>query len=259
MSIQPPPVLALDIGNTRSKLGFVDVRQYTCIASTAFPTGEIAARLLPAVAELAASPPGAMSKTVALSSVVKEAGATAVKLLTTAGFSIRQLDPTGPLPLTIAYDSPRTLGADRVANALYGITLFPGRALIIISTGTAITIDYIAERIFHGGAILPGIGLQFGSLHHATDALPAIEGIERAAIPTLPGNSTEKCILGGVLHGTATAISGIVARYCKLAAPREPLILATGGDWSLISQIIDFKSIALPDLTLMGAACLLKY
>jgi type III pantothenate kinase len=260
MNVAPfsPPVLALDIGNTRTKAGLIDVRRCIYIASTSLPTAEVTSRLLPAVNELAASSAVPVTTTAVLSSVVRSAGTIAANLLRSAGYTVRHLTATDPLPLTIAYDSPRTLGADRIANALFGTTLFPGRAVIIVSAGTAITIDYIADRTFYGGAILPGIGLQLQSLHHSTDALPGV-GSDTTEVPSLPGSSTENCILGGVLHGTAAAISGIIAAYRKRTAPRRPLILTTGGDWQVLSRLVDFKCRTIPDLTLIGAACSLKY
>lgn len=251
-------VLAVDVGNTRTKLGVVDVQKYTCIASTTLPTTGIGSRLLTSVNDLAASSAVSASKVAVLVSVVRSAGTKAAQILHSAGYTVRHLKPTASLPMKFAYSSPRKLGADRIANALCGITLFPGRVLVIVSAGTAVTIDYIGEGIFCGGAILPGVGLQMQSLHRYTDALPLVK-TNAVDVPSLPGASTEHCILGGVIRGTAAAISDIVSGYCRQAAPRRPLILATGGDWQLLSRLIDFNHRTIPDLTLIGAACFLKY
>ncbi len=252
-------VLAVDIGNTRTKLGVIDLENRTCRASTAFPTGEIAYKLLPAVTGVVASLPMQTIKTVALSSVVKHAALIAGQLLRQEGYSIRQLSADGVLPLSINYFPQDALGADRIANALYATTVFPGKTVVCISAGTAIVIDYIADRAFLGGTILPGVALQLDSLHLSTDALPAIECIDASAAAPFPGTSTESSIIAGVLHGTASAINGIVAKYSALKSDLQPLILTTGGDWPLLSQLVDFESIAISDLTLIGTACILIY
>ena len=44
-----------------------------------------------------------------------------------------------PLPIRLGYDTPKTLGVDRIAGCVGGAFLFPGRELLVIDSGTAIT------------------------------------------------------------------------------------------------------------------------
>jgi type III pantothenate kinase len=159
------------------------------------------------------------------------------------------------LPISLRYETPQTLGADRIANALYAATVYPGRPVICISCGTAIVIDYIADATFFGGAILPGIRLQLSSLHMGTDALPDLRDANAVQIPLLPGGSTHSCMFGGVVRGAAAAIRGIVAGYAARQPARPPVICATGGDWPVLAPLIAIECIAVPDMTLVGVAC----
>jgi type III pantothenate kinase len=250
-------VLAVDIGNTRAHVGIVDIRGCVCLASAAFPAAETGGRLSEAIDECINAADVSAPDRAALASVVAEAGASAQTVLLRRGCTVHAVTAAAALPFAIGYDAPHTLGADRIANALYAATMHPDAPVIIISAGTAIVIDYVAGDVFHGGAIIPGIGLQFRSLHHGTDALPAVAGFSAGNAPRLPGASTEACIAGGVLHGAAGAIERIVAAYRALNAA-TPRIIATGGDWPSISPLVSFQHDTLPHLTLTGAACLLR-
>jgi type III pantothenate kinase len=252
------PVVAIDIGNTRTKAGIVDVKQGRCLASCAFPTAELGRRLLCAIAAMPVS--GGQPVFAVVAAVVGTAAVEACGILERNGYSVRRLTPSAAVPLTLRYTCPDMLGVDRLANAVYASINFTGRPVIIISAGTAIVVDYMAGNTYYGGAILPGVRLQFESLHHATDALPLIDVKEDVSVPSLPAGSTKTCITGGVLRGCAAAISGIVAGYAALnPAPALPAVICTGGDWELLCTLVDFKGTYLPDMTLIGTAQSLPY
>jgi type III pantothenate kinase len=60
--------------------------------------------------------------------------------------------------LKIGYRNPLEVGADRIANAVGGLHLYPDRNLIIVDLGTATTFDVItSNRHYLGGVILPGV------------------------------------------------------------------------------------------------------
>jgi len=53
--------------------------------------------------------------------------------------------------LKIEYKNPLEVGADRIANAIAGINLFPGENLIIVDLGTATTLCVVGkERAYRG-------------------------------------------------------------------------------------------------------------
>jgi len=210
-------------------------------------------RLLPAVSELAASLPDAPTEIAAISSVVKEAGAISVQQLTIAGFSVRQL------PRPVRFPRPRlrlphTLGADRIANALFGIRRFPAGAYHH-RTGTAVTIDYVADRTFRGGAILPGIALQLESLHMPQMDFQLWKASIGPLFPPFPAARRKTASSGGA-PWNGRWNQRIVARYRDYAAPGIPSSLRPRR-LAFACKLVKFRNISVPDLTLIGTACLL--
>lgn len=81
-----------------------------------------------------------------------------------------------PLPIRLGYDTPKTLGVDRIAGCVGGAFLFPGRELLVIDSGTAITYDFVsADGEFRGGNISPGLGIRFRALNEFTASLPLVK------------------------------------------------------------------------------------
>lgn len=90
-----------------------------------------------------------------------------------------RLSPQLPLPIRNGYTTPETLGEDRLAAAVGAASLYPGRNLLIVDFGTAITIDQVsADGVFRGGNISPGVQMRFRALHDYTAALPLCESCE---------------------------------------------------------------------------------
>lgn len=252
------PVLAVDIGNTRAHIGIVQPYRWRCVASTAFPTTNIAEKLGIEIRKLCAEASQPVPRRAAVSSVVASGTGTAVDILTRSSMAVTRITPSVPFPLDILYSRREDLGDDRIANALYCITKYPDRCCIVISAGTALTIDCIKKGVFRGGSILPGLTLQFESLGRAADALPKVT-IGPGTAPVLPGRSTVECVTGGVMYGTAAAISGIVTKYTGEEKCGKPVVLATGGDWEYLSSLVSFECSAVPDLTLVGTATVFNY
>ena len=122
-----------------------------------------------------------------------------------------RLSPQLPLPIRNGYTTPETLGEDRLAAAVGAASLYPGRNLLIVDFGTAITIDQVsADGVFRGGNISPGVQMRFRALHDYTAALPLCESCEDQ---TLLGRSTVEAIRQGVMNGIAFEIEGYIARY----------------------------------------------
>ena len=138
-----------------------------------------------------------------------------------------------PLPIKLDYKTPATLGADRVAAACGAWGLHPGEASVVIDAGTCITVDFVSDDgVYHGGAIMPGLGMCLNALHEKTARLPlvSLDGVERA--PVL-GRSTEESILAGTLGATMLALAGYVALY-REKCPKLNVLLA-GGDASRLA------------------------
>lgn len=166
-----------------------------------------------------------------------------------------RLSPQLPLPIRNGYTTPETLGEDRLAAAVGAASLYPGRNLLIVDFGTAITIDQVsADGVFRGGNISPGVQMRFRALHDYTAALPLCESCEDQ---TLLGRSTVEAIRQGVMNGIAFEIEGYIAR---LAPEIDALsIIFTGGDAKFFVKRIKNTIFAHCDLVFLGLNRILEY
>ncbi len=150
--------------------------------------------------------------------------------------------------LRILYDTPREVGADRVADAVAAIHLY-GPPLIVVDLGTATVFDAITrEGDYLGGAIAPGLGIASEALFQRAAKLYHVElSRPKSAI----GRNTATAIQSGILFGYVGLIEGIAARI-KAELGEDAKVIGTGGYAELIareSQVIDVLN---PDLTLLG-------
>ena len=84
-------------------------------------------------------------------------------------------DHNTPVPIENGYDTPETLGQDRLAAAVGAMALCPGENLLIIDAGSAITYDFVsAQGRYEGGNIAPGVKMRLIMLRQMTKKLPCI-------------------------------------------------------------------------------------
>lgn len=104
-----------------------------------------------------------------------------------------------------AYRQPEQLGSDRFASAIGAHALFPLRALLVVTCGTATTIDAVShDGSFTGGMILPGLQLMAQSLAKNTAQLPQVA--ESLAAGQLFADNTEQAIVSGCINAQVGAI-----------------------------------------------------
>ena len=149
----------------------------------------------------------------------------------------------------ILYDSPRDVGADRVADAVAAIKLYGPPPLILVDLGTATVFDAIsAEGDYLGGAIAPGIGIASEALYERAAKLYPVE-LQRPL--SAVGKNTVSAMQSGILFGFVGLIEGMVARFKKELGP-DTRVIATGG-WAEVlareTAVIDAVDL---DLTLTG-------
>lgn len=129
------------------------------------------------------------------------------------------------------YKNPRQLGCDRFASAIGAHALFPQRALIVATCGTATTVDAVTpEGDFLGGMILPGLGVMATSLALNTAQLPQIQSI--GAVGTPFADNTEDAIIAGCIAAQTGAIARAVDAHrdaygdvlCVLAGGAGPVL-----------------------------------
>ena len=128
-------------------------------------------------------------------------------------------------PFPIRYNSPETLGIDRIvacAGAFSGET-----DLLVIDSGSCITYDFITqEKGYLGGAISPGIEMRFRSMNNFTDKLPFISQFEHN--PKVLGTNTASCLTSGTIHGIVHEIKGFIQYFTSKSSNLK--VFLTGGD-----------------------------
>jgi len=162
------------------------------------------------------------------------------------------------VPILNKYKSPKTLGNDRLANAVGAFSIFPNQNTLVIDAGTCLKLDFIDEsNNYLGGSISPGLRMRFKALHTLTDNLPLIEDVE---IKQLIGNDTTSSIQVGVYQGMVAELSSMISQYERKYNNLN--IILTGGDLSsfLDVDLSQKNSIFADDLlTLKGLNTILNY
>ncbi|QDV55925.1 type III pantothenate kinase [Rosistilla oblonga] len=146
---------------------------------------------------------------------------------------------------------PQRVGIDRLLAAQSAFRLAGDRSAIVIDAGTTVTVDLVASPgVFRGGAILPGLGLQFRALHEATDKLPRLEPPDDLASLESPGRDTQAAMELGVASGIVGAIDRLVESFQSTCDVSQ--IFLTGGDAGRLSPAIRSPHRVVVDMPLRG-------
>ncbi len=168
---------------------------------------------------------------------------------------VLRLSNSTPLPVGVSYDTPETLGADRLAAAVGANGLYPGSDLVVIDAGTCVTYDVIdAQGVFQGGAIAPGLRMRFRAMHEFTRRLPLIEEIDNKM---LIGKSTATAMQSGVLNGMIAEMEGMIGAYRREYAGAK--VVMCGGDLGFFESRLKLPIFAVPELVLIGLNRILQY
>jgi type III pantothenate kinase len=150
--------------------------------------------------------------------------------------------------LTILYDNPREVGADRIVNSVAALHKYGGPC-VIVDLGTAITLDAVSEKNeYIGGLICPGIGMSVQGLFTKTARLPLVDFLEPGSVI---GTNTVSSIQSGLYYGAIGMIDGIIERLTRELGAGTKAI-ATGGQAELIIRGSRFLRQVDPDITLEG-------
>ncbi len=150
---------------------------------------------------------------------------------------------------------PKSVGADRVLNAIAAHRLYEGD-LIVVDFGTAATFDVVDYTgAYKGGIIAPGINLSLDALVSAAAKLPRIAIEAPKGNLSVIGRTTEEQMQIGIYWGYIAMIEGLVARL-KAEIGRPVRVVATGGLATLFSAHTDIFDAIEGDLTIQGLAML---
>ena len=239
-------ILLFDIGNTHTHIGLANNRRVlkqADVPTEAWRNGGVKDTLLKFAGR--SSVEGA-----ALCSVVPDTTPLVLKAI----WQLWKVDALELTPKTLRgvgvdYPKPKTIGPDRLANAVAARHHF-GAPSVVVDFGTAVTFDVVNRAgNYIGGIIAPGLAAMTDYLHEKTALLPRIQIRE---VDSAIGKSTEQAMLVGAVHGYRGLIRGLLGELKReLKAQRLPVI-ATGGYAKLIASKLPEISAVRPDLTLEG-------
>lgn len=170
-------------------------------------------------------------------------------------FELLVLDSLTKVPFKNCYQTPLTLGVDRVALISAAVHKYPKKNVLIIDAGTCITYDFVDDQMaYHGGAISPGIRVRYKALHNQTANLPLL--VIKKPMKMI-GNSTTECIHSGVINGVLLEIEGMVAAYEKKYP--DLIIVLTGGDAKFLSKQLKSSIFANSNFLLEGLNTILEF
>jgi type III pantothenate kinase len=157
------------------------------------------------------------------------------------------LGPGTKSGMSILYDNPREVGADRIANSVGAFDLYGGPS-IVVDLGTATTFDAISSQgEYLGGAISPGVAISLEALYSHAAALRSVELVQPRSVI---GKSTVESIQSGVLYGFAAQVDGLCERIKETLG--DAVVIATGGLAGLIAPHTKHVNHVEPWLTLHG-------
>lgn len=227
-------LLALDAGNTNVTIGiFQDgvLADHRRLRTVREQTADEWGILLMSLLRFASLDPGSVHGIV-ISSVVPPLNSALAEMSqryfkTEAMFVTAETD-TG---LTIRYENPAEVGADRIVNSVAALHKYGGPC-VIVDLGTAITFDAISAKAeYLGGIIAAGIGISAEALFSRTARLPLVDFRKPLS---LIGTNTVASMQSGLYYGAIGAIDETVQRLIEELGP-DTRVVATGGQACLIA------------------------
>lgn len=168
---------------------------------------------------------------------------------------IKILDVSFQLPFKNAYDTPHTLGVDRLALMASAVQQYSKRNVLVIDAGSCVTYDFMdSNQNYLGGAISPGVEMRYKALETFTSNLPLLE---KTPPNQRIGSSTEASIHSGVIHGLLHEMEGTIKEY-QNKYPDLTVIL-TGGDTDFLCKQFKISIFANSNFLLEGLNFLLEF
>lgn len=235
--------LAIDIGNTRTKIGWFKNNQFKKVLVENHINDFNFKDLI--------------HSTQTSKIIVSSTKHISVKWLNTLSklATVLVLDINTKLPFKNLYATPHSLGYDRIALIAAAHNEYPNQNTLVIGCGTCITYNFInSKNQFVGGSIHPGLKMRLKAMHHFTQKLPLVELQKTKKIY---GNTTESNLLVGSSLATALEIDAMINNY-KVNFSKLNVII-TGGDADFLVSLLKNKIFVQPNLTLIGLNHILEY
>ncbi len=229
-------LLAIDIGNTQIKLAVFE--QNTLLNKKTIPYSDWKMEVLNTLNFFSEI------KNIVVSSVGNLQKSDFLDIKT--GIEVFFITRESKFPFQNRYETPITLGVDRMVVVTGAVLTFPEQNRLIIDAGTCVTYDFVdANDVYHGGAISPGIRLRYESLNNYTAKLPLLQ---QEQPKDFIGNSTDQSIHSGVINGITLEIDGFISSV--LNKNDNFIIILTGGDADFLAERLKNTIFANPNFLL---------
>jgi len=246
--------LVIDCGNSRVKLALFKEEELVHLETVNNPASNDLTPVHTAITKLMTLAPESNPIRCVMSSVAASLTSPMLALLQTE-FKIEPTLVTSSANhgLTITYNPPESLGADRIADSAAATHLF-GAPCITVNFGTATTFNVIVphenqQPCFIGGVICAGLEMTLASF---AAKLPNLGPIDLIAPPSIIGQSTQNAMSSGLLYGHAAMVDGLIEKIQTERNIAGCPVLATGGHASTIAPHCRKLTQVDPNLTLLG-------
>ncbi len=151
-------------------------------------------------------------------------------------------DQHSAMPIQLTYETPDTLGHDRIAVAVgawmrHGV---PGeKGVLVMDAGTALNVEVVRpDGTYPGGVIAAGPAMVRDALGFSTAQLP----LASLSLPSSPGGaSTTEALQSGILYPMLDAASGLVRRIMEAEeGPFQVVVTGGWGTWMIEQLRVDW-------------------
>ena len=234
--------LIFDIGNTSTKVAVYDGRKKVISLRTKLFSCEKLEKTL-----------GKYDLQKAIISTVRNTPDFIIDLATHGIPYVHVLSHKSKLPFKNEYETPETLGPDRLAAVAGAFLAFPGKKVLIIDAGSAVTYDFLLGKTYKGGNISPGLSMRFRALHRFTGKLPLASTAQKYSSP---GKNTMEAITAGVINGLIYEINEYIRTFQKKHVDLK--VILTGGDSGYLKDRLSHKITYMPDIVIDGLNYILE-
>ncbi|CCG54354.1 Putative transcriptional regulator [Flavobacterium indicum GPTSA100-9 = DSM 17447] len=215
-------ILTVDIGNTFIKVAVFE--EVELVEKFVFTTEEVEKKILKIFKKYPNLSAAIYSSVGKKSDLLDESISKHVK--------ITKIDAGFNFPFINKYETPKTLGVDRMVLASGATLAFANKNCLVIDAGTCVTYDFISDQNeYLGGAISLGIRLRYESLHNFTAKLPLLE---KKNPDHYIGKNTNEAIHSGVIIGLLNEIEGFISKYS--VNYQDLTVILTGGDANFLAN-----------------------
>ena len=238
--------LVLDFGNTRAKVAKVEQGKISAIEAFGYEQVDSIAKFIGTEKAY---------KGIIVGSVKNLADPQVCAIINALPQTPWMLSHKTPIPIKNGYQTPETLGLDRLAAAAGAYNIYPNRNVLVIDIGTAITYDLInSHGVYLGGNISPGVNLRLNALHSFTSKLPLVEA--NFSTP-LFGKNTVEAIQSGVFLGIETEIDGVIEKFSTIYS--NLTVILTGGDANNFAKNVKNAIFVNLNVVIEGLNSILEY